>query len=405
MTTDQASMFPTSAAGRAAAAASRRSQARNLGRIEVFEDPADALAVWAELESLAPASVYQTRKWLLPWIETIGRATDITPMIVIAHAAQGGPAALFPFGVFQKGGVRLASFLGGRDSNSNLLLARPGFTFSQADVLSLLRAAALKARRRPDVFLLSNQPESWEAIANPLALLTHQRSPSECHSATLEPDGAAFIAKRLSSDARKKLRKKRMKLASWGPVAHVVAQTESDVREIIEVFFAQKLARFRQKNIASDFESPEACEFLLRACLRGLDAGAPAIELHALKAGERIVAVYAGSAHRGRFHAMVNSFDDDPAIGRTSPGDLLLMSMMEMMCNRGCLAFDLGIGEARYKSSWCDESAPLFETLHPVTLKGRAFALREAVRLRAKRYVKQNEWAWKAVSRLRARFG
>ena len=98
---------------------------------------------------------------------------------------------------------------------------------------------------------------------------------------------------------------------------------------------------------------------------------------------------------------MINSFDNDPEIGRTSPGDPLLMSMMETMCDRAFRAFDLGIGEARYKSSWCDHTDYLFDTLHPVTLKGRAYVMRESFRLRAKRFVKQNPWAWKLAQKAR----
>ncbi len=398
---DQSSVLPGDRRVGERSGAGRREAVRSLGRIDVFENPQDALEAWEELESVAPASAYQTRRWLLPWIETVGRPAGICPMIVVAHAANGTPVALFPFGIVEHRRIRLIHFLGGRDSNSNVGLIRPGAQFDTADIVSLFRAAALKARLKPDAFVLSNQPETWEGLPNPLAILSHQRSPSECHSATLGPNSEAFISERLSSDARKKLRKKRKKLSEWGAVSHIMAKTPEEAHQIIDAFFVQKLERFRQKNISSDFESDESREFLVKACLSGLETGSPAVELHALKAGDRIVAVYAGTPHRGRFHAMINSFDPDPEIARTSPGDLLLMSMMEAMCNREYRAFDLGIGEARYKSSWCDRSEPLFDTLLGVTIKGRIFALSESLRLRGKRYIKQNPWAWNAVQKLR----
>jgi CelD/BcsL family acetyltransferase involved in cellulose biosynthesis len=399
---DQAFALPADHRPRQSAGAEVRAAAGRLGRIEVYENPADALPAWAELEAVAPASAYQTRKWLVPWIEIVGRASGVCPMIVVAHGANNVPAALFPFGIVEQGSVRLVNFLGGRDSNSNLGLIRPGTHLDRSDLVALLHAAARKARLQPDAFILSNQPASWEGVANPFALLAHQRSPSECHSATLIPnDATSFVKERLSGDSRKKLRKKRKKLSEWGPVSHIVARTPDDVTRILDAFFAQKLERFRQKNVTSDFEAAETRQFILRTCLDGLSSGQPAVELHALAAGERIVAVYAGTPHRGRFHAMINSFDSDPEIARTSPGDLLLMSMMEKMCERGYRAFDLGIGEARYKSSWCDQSEPLLDTLFPITPKGRAYVLRESAWLRLKRYIKQNKWAWTAVQTLR----
>ena len=387
------------------AGADRREAARSLGRIEVYENPADASFAWTELEAIAPASAYQTRKWLVAWLETIGRRSGVLPMIVVAYGTNGPPVALFPFGIVRQGSVHLVNFLGGCDSNTNLGLIRPGTQLDKSGIVALLRTAAHKARLKPDAFVLSNQPKSWEGVLNPLVLLHHQRSPSDCHSATLNPNGGNFVDERLSADARKKFRKKRKKLAELGPVLHIVARSPDDVVRIMDAFFGQKLERFRRKNISSDFETPETRQFLLRACLDGVASGNPAIELHALAAGDRIVAVYGGAPHSGRFHAMFNSFDLDPEVARTSPGDLLLMAMMQTMCDRGYEAFDLGIGEARYKSSWCDRSEPLLDTLYGVTLKGHAYVLCESARLRLKRYVKQNEWAWKTVQKMRKRLG
>lgn len=400
--TDQALALPVDHRARDSAGVDVNAAGGLLARIAVCEDPAGALPAWSELEAVAPASAYQTRRWLLPWLETVGHRTGVRPMIVVAYGTNDVPVALFPFGLVEQGGVRLVNFLGGRDSNSNLGLIRPGTKLDRGALKSMLHGAARQARLKPDAFILSNQPASWDGVPNPLALLAHQRSPSECHCATLRPyDGASLVNERLNGDSRKKLRKKRKKLSELGPVSHIVARTPADVARILDAFFAQKLERFRQKNVASDFEAAETRQFFSRTCLDGLEAGQPAVELHALAAGERIVAIYAGTPHRGRFHAMINSFDPDPEIARTSPGDLLLMSMMEKMCERGYRMFDLGIGEARYKSSWCDRSEPLFDTLLPITFKGRRYVLRESARLRLKRFIKQNKWAWTAARKLR----
>ncbi len=105
--------------------------------------------------------------------------------------------------------------------------------------------------------------------------------------------------------------------------------------------------------------------------------------------------------HRGRFHAMINSFDPDPEIARTSSGNLLLMSTMQMMCDRGCKVFYLGIGEARYKSTWCDRAEPLFDTLYGVTLKGHAYVLGKSAALRLKRAIKQNKRWHDTMEKLR----
>ncbi len=48
--------------------------------VEVYRDPAPVLDVWEELEAVAPISIYQTRAFLLSWLETLGTAQKITPL-------------------------------------------------------------------------------------------------------------------------------------------------------------------------------------------------------------------------------------------------------------------------------------------------------------------------------------
>ena len=96
---------------------------------------------------------------------------------------------------------------------------------------------------------------------------------------------------------------------------------------------------------------------------------------------------------------MINSYDADAEIARSSPGALLLRAIIEAKCRDGLAAFDLGIGEARYKDEWCDETLPLFDSLMPVSPKGHVYCAFESARLRGKRWIKQSPWAWPAVRR------
>ena len=178
------------------------------------------------------------------------------------------------------------------------------------------------------------------------------------------------------------------------------ARDEATARRVLDAFFEQKLARFREKNIESVFETAEARAFMESAALAGLADGAPALQLHALTLDDRIIATYGGGAHRGRLHLMVNSFDGDVEIARCSPGDLLLQSIIEKACAEGLTGFDLGIGEARYKDSWCDESVAMFDSIMPVSAKGRVYARYESLRLNAKRWIKQSDWAWPLLLRV-----
>jgi CelD/BcsL family acetyltransferase involved in cellulose biosynthesis len=375
-----------------------------VAKVEVYRDPAAVDALWAALEESAAASAYQTRAFLLPWLETLGAARDIEPLFVVAKDWRDGVLALFCLGIERQGPFRIAVFLGGKESNFNLGLVQPNAPLSAEDIRFVFaEAARLLGRDGPHLFLLQNQPQQWDGIANPLALLDHQTSPSFAYATQLQPEGEAFVAEKLSKETRKKLRKKEAKLAELGAVSVLANDGPQNAKMIVDAFLAEKIARCEARAYEANFADPAMRVFLER--LSGADGRSkPVLDFYALKVGDKIVATYAGLAHRNHFSCLVNSFDSDPDIARSSPGDLLLTRLVALQCDRGRSGFDLGIGEARYKSSYCDLTIPLFDTVLPVGAVGRLCAAYAKLRLSIKRRIKQRPEIFANIRRLRQIF-
>ena len=370
-----------------------------IGRVEVFASFEAAQPAWQALEALCPATVYQTRRFLGPWLATLGAA--LTPMIVVASDLDGAPAALLPFGISRRGPLRIASFLGGSMSNSNPALFRPDLEVTPQDVSRLLLEAARAATTAPDVFALHNQPRWTAGRPNPFLCLSHQPSPSATYAVTLNADPAVLMKAHLSGPAARKLRNKRRRLAEAGELAYVMAGTTDELRGCLDAFLEQKVARLRARGIASEFEGAEARAFLEQLVAQSAADDDRALELHALKLGDRFLAIYGGARHGDTFYAMFNSFDEDPEISRSSPGDLLLQDLLTAKCREGLTSLDLGIGEARYKAAWCDVTTDLFDAHLPLSVQGHAYALCASAYGHAKRWVKGNPKAWALAQRLR----
>ena len=382
------------------AAAAMASASRAFESVEVHATAAPVIAAWAELEQTGQASIYQTRAWLLPWIEALAAPARLTPRYVLARGADARPVALLCLGLHRRGPVRIATWLGGKDSNFNLALLAAAAAWTRPELMRLLRAARRGlGRAAPDLFVLQNQPLAWAGAANPLAALPRQPSPSAAYGTALPREPEDLFSDKLSKDTRKKLRKKEARLASFGPLSHVVAASEAERTEVLDAFLAMRNARFRAQSIASPFEAREMRDFLLAA------SGAPGagIELHALKAGARIVAVYGGAAHQGRWSGMFNAFDMAPEIAASSPGDLLLMRIVAKACRDGLATFDLGIGAARYKAALCDETIDLVDVFLPMTAVGRIAAGAIAARQTLKRRIKANPRLFALAKRVRGR--
>lgn len=378
------------------ARATEQAAGPDVARVVAWRAPADALAAWGELEAVAAISPYQTRRWLLPWIETIGRADGLEPLIVAAFDRADRPIALVPLGTRRRGPVRIGTFLGGQDSNFNMGLFAPGPHWTRGAVTDFLGRGTATAR--VDLLALRNQPGGWAGRDNPFATLPSQPSPSYGYKVDLVPDPELFLRRHLSGESRKKLRQKARRLAEHGPVQHRVGRGADEIGRMLDALIEQRRARDGAAGLAPR-RLQGLRDFLDRATVPR--DGVAAVEIHALSCGERIVATFAGAAHAGRFCGMLTAFTPDPEIARTSPGEQLLAAVIASKGREGCATFDLGVGEARYKSVYCPVPEALFDSVVPLTALGAAAAASERARVRAKRGIKQTPWAWALVQKLR----
>ena len=370
-----------------------------LARVETFERPWPALRAWREIEAFGTGSAYQTLGFVLPWYEHLAQNSGATPLVVVGYDAQERPAIVLPLAVKRRGPARLAMFAGGKHSNLNLPLMRPGFSLTPDAARGLLLSAARACS--VDCFVLLNQPRGWGGVANPLATPGSHPSPSFAYGATIGADAEAFLKRIDSASTRKKLRAKERKLAELGPLTYERATDVDRAHTILEAFVDQKTLRFSQKNRDPGF-AHVAVRAFLDAMSSGRGSGAISLEFYALSVGDRVVATYGGLPRGRAWHGMINSFNIDPQIARSSPAELLLRHIVRDLGSRGFERFDLGIGESRYKNAICNEEIALADLVLPATALGAAWAPIERCRLSAKRWVKKTPWALALVEQMRA---
>lgn len=370
-----------------------------LARVEAFERPWPALRAWREIEAFSTGSAYQTLGFVLPWYEHLAQLSGATPLVVVGYDAQERPVIVLPLAIKRRGPARLAMFAGGKHSNFNLPLMRPGFSLTPDSARALLLSAARACA--VDCYVLLNQPCSWGGAANPFAMSGSHPSPSFAYGATIGPNAEAFLKRIDSAATRKKLRAKERKLAELGALTYERATDVDRAHTVLQAFVDQKTLRFSQKNRDPGF-AQVAVRAFLDAMSSGRGSGAIALEFYALSVGDRIVATYGGLPRGRAWNGMINSFNVDPQVARSSPAELLLRHIIRDLGSRGFERFDLGIGESRYKNAICDEEIALADLVLPATALGAAWAPVERSRLAAKRWVKKTPWALAFVEQMRA---
>ncbi|HEY8567402.1 MAG TPA: GNAT family N-acetyltransferase [Beijerinckiaceae bacterium] len=366
--------------------------------VAVFDDLSAVESLWRALETTGIGSPYQRFDWVRAYTETCAAPAGIAPRIVVLLDAGGRPAALLPLGIVRRG-VAIASFLGGKHANfKGPLLATPD-AISASDLTRRLVALG-RGRLGVDLFSFTNMPVALSGAPNPLAI-DGRPSPSDAYGLALMPSGDDLLERTLSKGARKKMRNKERVLSALGPLQYRVAGDEADVSALVAAFLQQKHERFRSLGLPNPFAGAEVEAFLVAAGRAGLAEGRPAIEWHGLMVGDRVAAVFGAAVDARRCSGMVISFDPNPLIAKTSPGDILLQHVLRANCAAGLERFDLGVGEARYKDALCPEVEPLVDRFLPVTAKGQAAAPLFAAAQHLKRKIKRSPQAWSLVERAR----
>jgi CelD/BcsL family acetyltransferase involved in cellulose biosynthesis len=315
----------------------------------------------------------------MEWLAAIlpGLGEELT-VIALGH---GEGTLLLPLAIRRMGPFRVADIAGGKQASYHLPLVAGAF----ATDTEPLRAALTEAGRALmlDAFTFRDSPAQLGAFANPLAGLPGQRAPSSGWELRLDETWDVISARLFDRDDRKKMRQKAKKLAEIGPVFAGWVSGPAIETEL-EQLFAQKASRLAAMGQRDPFGSPA----LRRSFLQGIMSARPGLRLFVLRAGSRSLAWMVGASDGRRFSGMVNAHDASADVARASPGEQLLLALVPTLISEGYHAFDLGVGDARYKAQFCPEEIPLFDLALPVSAAGhiaaRLFLTSQAIKRRIK---------------------
>jgi len=373
-----------------------------VARMEIFRDFTACEGAWRKLIELgAVASPYQGYDWVRLWHRHVSPRSGATPCLIAGFDAANEPLFLWPFVREAFGPFRIATFFGGKHATINMALWRRDIadSFTAADMKAVLSRVA---RMAPDLdfLLLSNQPYRWSEAANPFALLSHHRSTEDNFVLRLGGTSAEILERELSSSTRSRLRNKEKKLRQLKDYRYIRASTAQEVDFQLASFFAQKAEKFAALRLHDVFADPGVEDFIRAGCHEGLDAGKPVIELHALEGGGEMLALFSGIHDGQRFTSNFNSHTGSDN-ARHSPGLILLQYLVADCADRGFASFDIGPGEARYKSSFCKDLEPIFDSVLPLSARAHAAAIPLRLMFKLKSAIKHSPALWAVASFVR----
>jgi CelD/BcsL family acetyltransferase involved in cellulose biosynthesis len=381
------------------AEASASSKASRIADIDIFRDPGQAEAIWRNLEVDRRFSTpYQRYDFLSHWQRRVGEREGLLPFVVVAHDAERRPLLLLPLAIGLKHGVRTACFMGGKHSTFNMALWNSDFAFdaTAADLDALI--SLIRERSEADVLALVRQPQRWMDVPNPMTLLPNQASANDCPLMTIVPEEPPTA--RVSSSFRRRLKGKERKLQALSGYRYHLANTDADIKRLLDWFFHVKPLRMAEQKLPNVFAEPGVEDFIRGACMASLASGGHVIDIHALECDDEVIAIFAGVADGHRFSMMFNTYTMSDN-SRHSPGLILMRSIVDHYAEHGYRALDLGIGSDDYKRLFCKGDEPIFDNFIPLSLRGKIAASALSGINRAKHLVKHNQTLFHMAQKLR----
>ena len=372
-----------------------------IGHIEIFDDIARAAAVWDRLAADAVATPFGRRDWVELWQRHIGAPAGQRPLIAVARDGRDDPLFVLPLAARTGRLLTVARYFGGSHAQLNMGLWRRDIAAAlTADDLNAA-FASIAQQRGIDLFILLNQPVLWDGRANPLVQLPHQPSPDDVFRIDFEGEsGDTVIKSRLKPTLRGLLKSKEKKLAKLEGYRYFRAATADEADRVLAAFLTQKAAHLKTQGVRNAFAEPGVADFLRAACVEGLAAGTPTIELHAIEGGGEVLAIMGGVVNGQRFSSMFNSYTLTEH-ARWSPGLILISHLMRACADRGIASYDLGAGYAAYKRWFCKTTDPLFDSVLSFSERGHIAAALCRTGLASKRWIKTTGPLWAMVRAVR----
>lgn len=366
--------------------ADTRAGARSRIGVAVYKSLAEAEISWRAFEADAICTGFQTFDWLKAWHSQVGAAEGVEPAIALV-SLDGQPVMLTAFGIERRLGLRCLVWLGGKFADYKApMLARDFATRVSSSRFTRIWENIQRALPAHDFMALENQPDLIGDQPNPFAALGGDHAPDAGYLFRLPATYDEFVL-RFRPETRRTDRSKERKLSKVGALEFRIAETGEEARRMVADILDRKAAQLRAQGIASIFEDAG-----YRAAYIALAALPPKRKLLQVAVLTLDGEFLSGSiAHVRDRHAtlMVHTYENHFA--KMSPGRIHLLKLIKASIDEGHVFYDLSVGYASYKDSFCDTPMALTNLVTAARPWGVAAASAERARLDLKRRVKSND--------------
>jgi CelD/BcsL family acetyltransferase involved in cellulose biosynthesis len=312
-----------------------------IDELSTLRDLEAVRGAWCDLyERASCASPFQHPDWILPWCRSA-----MEPQIwALAVRSSEKLVGLAPWLVFEKDGRRTAGFLAGGVSDYHDVLVDPRW---REEVSAALFGHLLRRRdawQECHFDQLSARANLLLATA-PAELVDHVSDGEPCPALAFA--GSRALADVVPGHQLARFRKYARRAERRGRLSFDLAPSSSK-GEVLRELFRLHSARWVDKQ--PDVVLNERLRAFHSDVVDTMSDAACAPELYRLSLADTTVAVLYAFRSKDVLYCYMQAFD--PTFAESSPGTLLVGSLLEHACARGVRAVDFLRGTEPYKLAW-----------------------------------------------------
>ncbi|MBA8850038.1 CelD/BcsL family acetyltransferase involved in cellulose biosynthesis [Ochrobactrum intermedium] len=363
----------------------------------ILSDFSEIARLWKDAEAVHGAP--QSLEWIDNWRAIVNADSFVVGLF---HGTK--PILLVPLEAVSHRGVKIARYPGGSHANCNFpWLSKEYNGVAGRDAVNQLLGIIRKVRPDIDAVSLTRQFSEMQGAVNPLLALGKAPNPNPVLAVSLNGGFDAVLDRANRKRKLKKHRQHDRRYEESGGWRIDAPQSPAESEKVLDLFFAMKARRFRQMGISDPFADEKVRRFFKAFFCVGLTKDHQLNELRFLEVGGTIRSII------GKVFGVAGPTVEFGAIAQdelmtASPGEFLFFEDISRSCGEGHSVYSFGIGDEPYKREWCDIDLAIYDTLVPLSAKGRFFTALQSARNAVAGSLKRNPRLWGMAKALRSRF-
>lgn len=342
------------------------------------------------------------------WVENWATHVNDEVYVLCIHENEKLVFAL-PFEVARCRTAWVGRFPAGVHSNANFPMLDRFAQLPTEEELDALKKLSRQKAPKITALYFERQLQQHTGVENPIFKYFHKvKSPNLSLSASLEGGFDGILSRVKGKRRMKRHRQQRRGLEGIGKIEFKILADPQEIEQTLDIYLDCKAKQLATMGAPNTFAGRRHRAFMLAnylASAEALKAGKPqTFALQQLAVGGEVRAILGTCLDWGGIHIEIATHQNDETAAY-SVGEYLICESIQDACERNLKFYDLGLGDQRYKRSWCKEETWHYDTMIPIAFYGHYLVGYHTFKSLVKAQIKDSPFLWNTASHIRSIIG